>query len=58
MPSFHPKQRQRERKPDRLSEADLFQDSAFGGWREVAPDELFPPDDTQPTNPFNEQPPR
>lgn len=53
-----PKQRQRQRKADRQSDADSFQDSAFDEWREVAPDELFPPDSTVPINPFNEKQPR
>ncbi len=58
MINSQPKQRQRQQKSQRPSEADQFHDSAFGEWREVAPDELFPPDDTVPVNPFNEHPPR
>ena len=54
MISSQPKQRQRQREPQLPTESDQFDDSAFDEWREVAPDELFPPDDTVPINPFNE----
>lgn len=54
MIASQPKQRQRQRKTQLPTESDQFDDSVFDEWREVAPGELFPPDDTAPINPLNE----